>query len=155
MSIEFTGGTLMEVRLPAGKTRDDLEKAVATWKKDGETLKDVSIARTRSESYFIRTETLSNEQHLALVAHLKTSIGDYRESQQNTIGPTVGSTLKRRAFWALGVAVIAIVFYIALAFRKIPRKLSPWRFGITAIVALVHDIMITVGVFTILNYFKL
>ncbi len=153
LSIEFTGGTLMEIELPQGKTRSDLETALAAWKSDGKPLEDVSIARTRSDSLFVRTESLSNEQHLALIDHLKTELGEFREAQYNTIGPTVGNTLKRRALWALVIAVVAIVIYIAIAFRKIPRKLSPIRFGIVAIVALLHDILITVGIFTILSHF--
>lgn len=143
----------MEIELPQGKTRSDLETALAAWKSDGKPLEDVSIARTRSDSLFVRTESLSNEQHLALIDHLKTELGEFREAQYNTIGPTVGNTLKRRALWALVIAVVAIVIYIAIAFRKIPRKLSPIRFGIVAIVALLHDILITVGIFTILSHF--
>ncbi len=154
LSIEFTGGTLMELHLPEGKTGTDLETALKSFKKGTETLANVSITKTRSESYFVRTVTITNEEHLAIVDHLKKQLGStLRESQYNTIGPTVGTTLKRRALLSLSVATLAIVAYIALAFRKIPRRLNPWKFGVAAIVALLHDILITVGIFTILSYF--
>ncbi len=54
---------------------------------------------------------------------------------------------------ALGIATLMIVLYIAFAFRRIPRELSPWRFGVSAILALIHDILIVVGVFVILGRF--
>lgn len=153
MSIEFTGGTLMEVQLPEGKTREDLDNALASFKLAEKPLDNVSIAKTKTESYFLRMQPLSNEEHLALLDHLTKSVGTIKEAQYNTIGPTVGSTLKKRAFVSLSIATIAIILYIAMAFRKVPRKLSPWRFGIIAVVALLHDLILTVGIFTILSHF--
>jgi preprotein translocase subunit SecF len=61
--------------------------------------------------------------------------------------------LKQRAFWALLVASLAIMAFVAFSFRKIPRSLSPWTFGAAAIVALVHDIIILLGVFTLISHF--
>jgi preprotein translocase subunit SecF len=153
LSIEFTGGTLMELVLPEDKTTSDLEAALDSFSGATLALQNASIARTREGSYFIRSQSLSNEEHLALVAHLHQQLGSVKELQFNTIGPTVGQSLKQRALLALGAATLAIIAYIALAFRKIPRKLSPWRFGMIAVIALLHDIFITVGIFTVLSYF--
>ena len=69
------------------------------------------------------------------------------------MGPTVGDTMKYKATMALIIALFAIVFYIAFAFRKIPRNVSPWRFGLSAIIALTHDILFVVGIYSILGYF--
>ena len=163
LSIEFTGGTLMEVHLPAGKTEADLEKALTAYTGSGAAaaMKGASVTATRDGTYFIRTGALNNEQHLALTDYLHTQLDPatatdeqkLREVQYTTIGPTVGATLKQRAIWALVVAAVAIILYIALAFRKIPRQLSPLRFGVIAIVALLHDILITVGIFTVLSFY--
>ncbi len=161
LSIEFTGGTLMEVKLPAGKTEADLEKALAAFSGSGAAAvtKGASVTSTRDGTQFIRTGALSNEQHLALTNHLHAQLDgtgadqQVQEVQYTTIGPTVGATLKQRAIWALIVASVAIILYIALAFRKIPRQLSPLRFGVIAIVALLHDILITVGIFTVLSFY--
>jgi preprotein translocase subunit SecF len=153
ISIEFTGGTLMEIRLPQGKTKDDLSRSLDSSAAKNPKVGNASIAQTRTETYFIRTGNLTNEEHLALLANLKQSLGPLEELQFTTIGPTVGQTLKRRAVYALAIATVAIVLYLALAFRKVPRKLSPWRFGIIAVIALLHDVLITVGIFTILSHY--
>ena len=152
IGIEFTGGTLLEMNLPEGKTREDLEQQLEAFRIAEQPLSSISLARTKTDTWFVRIPTLSNEEHTALLTHLRSSLGTFDELQYTTIGPTVGRSLKQRAFWALFAATIAIVLYVALAFRSIPRAFSPWTFGISAIVALVHDILITLGIFTILSH---
>ncbi len=151
LSIEFTGGTLMELQLPEGKTRQDLSGALESFVQDGIDAKQGSLSQTRTGTWLVRMQTLDTAEHTALLAHLSESIGDVQELQYTTIGPTVGSSLKRNAFWALFAAAIAIVIYLAAAFRKIPKSMSPWAFGISAIIAVIHDVVITVGIFTILS----
>lgn len=152
MSIEFTGGTLMEVKLPEDKTKADLEGALQAATSASGALQQALITETREGTFLVRTGNLTNEQHLAATAELGRALPGIQEMQFTTIGPTVGDSLRTRAFTALGVAALAIIAYVALAFRKIPRKLSAWRFGVIAVVALLHDIIITVGIFTLLSY---
>jgi preprotein translocase subunit SecF len=153
LSVEFTGGTMMELDLPEGKTPEELNSTLATFPKDGGTLANANIARTRTDTYFVRLPSLTNEEHLGLLDHLKKNLGDVKELQYTTIGPTVGNTLKRQSFLAIGAALLAIIIYLAFAFRKMPRSLNVWSFGIAAIVALAHDILITMGIFTILSHY--
>lgn len=152
LSIEFTGGTLMEWKLPEGKTKDDLLAALRSLRTDQETL-SAHVAVTKTGTYFVRTETLSNEEHQALTAHLRLTLGErLQELQYTTIGPTVGKSLQRSSTFALLAAVVAIILYITFAFRKMPQALSPWTLGASAILAMVHDILLTVGIFTILSH---
>ncbi len=152
VSIEFTGGTLMEMGLPEGKTLPDLEKAISSFQHNEKPLA-AHFSRTKTGTWFVKTDTLSNEEHTALIAHVTESVGKVQELQYTTIGPTVGANLKQRAFWALLVASLAIMAFVAFSFRKVPRSLSPWTFGIATICALLHDIIILLGVFTILSHF--
>ena len=153
VSIEFTGGTLMEVQLPEGKMQQDLSSALSSFTMSGgTTLSAANLSKTRTGSWFVRTEILTNDQHNNLVAHLQKQLGSVQELQFTTIGPTVGASLKRHAFWALLAACGAIMVFLAFSFRKVPRNLNPWSFGITAIAALVHDILIILGIFTILSH---
>lgn len=154
LSMEFTGGTLMNIVLPAGKTKEDIRSAIETFRtSDGKSLGSLTLSMTREGDLLIRSRTLSNEEHLALLADLEQKVGStIDEKQFTTIGPTVGSTLKRQSVYALLVASIGIVFYIAFAFYRVPRKLSPWRFGVFAVVAMIHDLAITTGVFIILSH---
>ncbi|MFA7681621.1 MAG: protein translocase subunit SecF [Candidatus Peribacteraceae bacterium] len=152
MSIDFTGGTLMEIRIPSASTKEDLVAALSNYTfEGGESLGNVSISSTKAETMLLRLRDLTNEEHLALISYLNTAIGDTEELQFTTIGPTIGATLKRRSMWALSIASIAIVLYLAFAFRKVPRRMSPWKFGIIAVITLLHDVLITFGVFIILS----
>ena len=151
--VEFSGGTLMELQIPETKTKDDVLMALRSFDNPDVSIDHASVTRTKDGTYFVRTETLTNEEHTSLVKHVEAVVGgEIKELQFTTIGPTVGASLKRRALLALAVATIAIILYVAIAFRKIPRKLSPLRFGIIAVAALLHDILITVGIFTILSH---
>jgi preprotein translocase subunit SecF len=69
------------------------------------------------------------------------------------VGPTVSSTIATSAVISLVLVSLAIVFYIAFAFRNAPPPVSPWSFGIMAIVALLHDALFVLGVFSILGHF--
>lgn len=150
LSIDFTGGTMMEVSVPTNVDSTRMEEVLNTFESE-QPLGNVSISATKSSSMLLRMRDISNDEHLALLGHLRNELGEIRELQFTTIGPTVGASLKRRSFWALGIASVAIVLYIAFAFRKIPRKLSPWRFGIVAVITLLHDVLITIGVFVLIS----
>lgn len=141
----------MELAVSNETTKEGLLTAVDSFEGE-EPIGNVAISRTKDASFLLRMRSMSNEEHLALMAHLETSLGELQERQFTIIGPTVGETLKQRAIWALAIAAIAIVLYIAFVFRKIPRKLSPWRFGIVAVITLLHDILITVGVFVVISH---
>ena len=153
LSVEFTGGTMMELDLPEGKTQQDLMNAINAFRKDEKALNETAIASTKTGTLLVRLPTLTNEEHTALFAHLQSVLGPVTELQYTTIGPTVGSSLQKRSLFALLLAVVAIIVYLAFAFRKMPRHLSPWTFGIAAVLGLLHDVIITVAIFTILSHY--
>ncbi len=70
-----------------------------------------------------------------------------------TIGPVIGQETTTNAVMSLGLASLAIILYIAYAFREIPKPYSPWKFGISAVIALLHDVLVVVGVFSLLGHF--
>lgn len=150
LSIDFTGGTMMEISLPEGTEKSAVEEVLSTFESEVP-LGNIALSQTKDNSIIMRMRDISNDEHIALQQHLRNEIGQVRELQFTTIGPTVGSSLKQRSFWALTIAAVAIVLYIAFAFRKVPRKLSPWRFGIIAVVTLIHDVLITVGIFILIS----
>ncbi len=142
----------MEITLPKDATKESVSAAMQSFAKDAP-LGNVALATTKDSTVLMRFRDISNEEHLALLAHLKKEIGTFKELDYTTIGPTVGESLKRKSVLALGLASIMIVVYIAFAFRKIPKRLSPWRFGIIAVGTLLHDVLITAGVFVIISRF--
>ena len=143
LGIDFTGGTLMEVKFEKPVVMEDVRAAL--------TLENPIIVSSGENSFVIRAKHIDSETHDAVLEDLQAKFGAVEETRFNTIGPTVGETLKKRAFYALGIALVMIVLYIAFAFRKIPRTVSPWKFGICAIVALLHDTFIPLGIFSALG----
>ncbi len=152
MSIEFTGGTLMELQLPEGATSAKLKEVL-----ESTTLTppvgNVQISTTAEGAAFLRMRTLENEEHLAVLAKLQEELPGIDERRFTSIGPTVGENLKSRSLWALFAACIGIIVYIAFAFRNVPRSLSPWKFGVLAVVTLMHDVLLTAGIFAVLSYY--
>ena len=155
LSIEFTGGTLMELRLPETKGKAELENSVKGFvTKDKKSFENVSIAAVRDStgsSYELRLPSIDNEEHQALLAHIKKDLGTAEELRFNTIGPSVSASLRNNSLLALFFASVALILYLAFSFRGMPKPLSPWKFGVLAVVAFIHDVIITAGIFVIIS----
>ena len=148
LGIDFVGGTLIEIRFEKAASKQGLESAIE------ETGVEVSTVQTTDQNTFlIRTKPLDEEQHTKLIEAVGDKFGLLNELRRETVGPTIGAELLRKAIMALVLASVAIVFYVAWAFRKVPKPASSWQFGISAIVALLHDVFVVVGVFSILGHF--
>ena len=154
LGIDFTGGTLMELKFSEAVEKDAVEQSLLSFSSTQEAgLGQPYILRTADGGYIIRIKDISHEQHIALQSFLTEQLGSFTEQRFMTIGPTVGKSLKVRSIWAFFVATVVMVLYIAFAFRNIPRKLNPWKFGLIAVIALLHDIVITLGIFIIIGQF--
>lgn len=103
--------------------------------------------------FIIKTRHISTNGHDQMIPELKKVLGDFEETRFTTVGPTVGESLRYRAFFAVGVASLMIVLYIAFAFRKIPRHIGQWRFGVSAVVAMLHDLGIMLGIYVYFGVF--
>lgn len=151
LGIDFTGGTLMELKFEDAASLDkiqELREAI-----DGVVPNTVSqITVTDQGTHIIHGKDLSNEQYEAIKTSVISALGPFNEVRFTTIGPKIGETLKKKAFSALTIAIIAIILYIAYAFRRVPKRVSPWRFGVCAIIALIHDVLITLGIFALLGF---
>jgi preprotein translocase subunit SecF len=73
------------------------------------------------------------------------------EIRYDSVGPSIGVELKRKAISAIFWVLIAIVIYISIAFSKVSKPVASWKFGLSALIAMFHDVIITVGVFAILG----
>lgn len=150
LGIDFTGGTLMELKFDekgedtVNVLRESIDSIVANTVS--------TITETNEETFIVQGKDLTNEQYESVKGNIRSDLGEFEEIRFTTIGPKIGETLKRKAVIALTIAILAIVLYIAYAFRKVPKRVSPWRFGVCAIVALVHDVLITLGVFALLGF---
>lgn len=150
LSIDFTGGSRITLLYPNKVSNKEVKEVKATF--NAEKIK-TSTVETSNKLVIIRTEPLSQKQHSQLVNAFSKKSKDIKWEQFETIGPTIGKETTENAIKAVVLASILIVLYIAWSFRKVPKPASSFRFGVCAIIALTHDVLVVVGVFSILGHF--
>ena len=111
------------------------------------------VQKTTSGSYLIRTKPIDQAQNKKFQQALVQKLRKVEESRFETVGPTIGKETTQKAIQAVIIASIAIIIYITLSFRKIPKPYSSWKFGVCAVIALIHDILVVLGIFSILGHF--
>ncbi len=150
LSIDFTGGSRMILLLPQKVTNDSRATVENIIKEEKITI--VTIQPSDKE-LIIKTKQINEKQNAALLKKLQAKIKDIKQDEFETIGPTIGSEITWDAIKSILFASILIVFYIAWSFRTVPKQTSSWRFGICAIIALIHDTLVLIGIFSILGHF--
>lgn len=146
--IDFTGGTLVEVQYDGVRPGHD---ALARTLEDAG-ITGFSLRESGSNGYTLRTAKLTDTQRGGLSAIFSYQGGTARIDQLTEIGPTVGKELRNKAWLALALVLLCILFFIAFAFRKVSKPISSWVYGLIALVTLVHDIIVPVGFFAFLGY---
>ena len=89
-----------------------------------------------------------------MMAAIKDEAGDFQQERFESIGPIIGAELKQKAFYQLLFVSLGILIYIGYAFRKVAKPITSWKFGVAAVIALFHDLLFVVGVFSILGKYK-
>lgn len=147
--IDFTGGALIELTHESETVAvPELTDQLARSGYD-----HARIQPSAENGLFIRLRDLTENEHQEVLSILSAELDGVREQRFESVGPVIGQELTRRAGIAILVALVAILFYIAFAFRKIAYKLSSWKYGVIAMIALVHDIVIPAGIFAALGKF--
>lgn len=141
--IDFVGGSLLEIKASADSLQ--MVQDVLT----NEFSVPAQIQTTPEGSLIIRTPQLNTEQHEEIIRALTEANLAGEELRFESIGPTIGESLRRRAFWALGVALILMIMYLAYTFRSAKGLTSPWKFGLAATYALFHDLLVVTAAFVI------
>ena len=137
LGIDFTGGALLEYKFEKSINVNDLKQQVSS-----QGIEVGQITPSGDNIYIIRTKPVEQDKINKLKAYLSSKLGKAEERRVEYVGPIIGSELRQKAIFAIVLASVVIVLYIAYSFRKIPKPTSSWRFGITAVVALVHDILV-------------
>ena len=96
---------------------------------------------------------MDTAQKDSLISDLNNKYGKTELLKFETVGPVIGAELAQKALQAIVIATVAIVLYIAYAFREIPKPYSSFKFGLSAVIALLHDVLVLVGIFSILGHF--
>lgn len=175
LGIDFTGGSLMEVEYSS--ERPDVK--IIQEKLADLDLGDILIQPIGGDGLVLRFKSVDEEKHQQILDKLRenneagslvipggtnienevltspdSKIGnEVFEKRFNSIGPVIGEELKQKTYYAIFIALVVIVGFIAWAFRKVSKPVSSWKYGVIAIVALFHDILIAVGIFIFLGKF--
>ncbi len=142
LGIDFTGGALLELRFDTVPQPADVREVLAENGFSGSTVQTTVEDRT----LLIRTKPMESEAKSQVLEALHQTFGPVEELRFESVGPAVGAEVTRTAGIAVAVAALFILLFIIFAFRKVPKA---FRYGLCAIIAMVHDILVTVGLFSI------
>lgn len=150
VGIDFKGGSFTEVSyINEMPTIVEIQEQIATLE-FGETL----VQPVGNSEVSIKSRSLSEAERQSLISALSFDEKyDVEERSFTSVGPSVGKELKRRAIVSLVIVEIVMILFIAYAFRKVSKPVSSWRFGFVTVATLLHDVIMTVGVFTLISYF--
>lgn len=163
LGIEFKGGSLLEVEFLHGQPSNQaiFEKLSSL------DLGSITVQPIAEKSVVLRMKNINEKTHQQILNILKENFANVpppqakeldisqviKENRFESIGPVIGQELQSKAIWAVIIVIIAIIIYIAWTFRKVSQPVKSWKYGIVAIIALCHDIIITLGIFSILGRF--
>lgn len=152
--IDFTGGSLLEVKFPDG-ARPEISAVEASLKNLN--LGSLNIQPIDENGLIMKFQDSTDEKHKEVVSNLNGMIGDQasgnsiEELRYDSVGPSVGAELKKKSILAIFWVLLAIVIYIGIAFSKVSKPVSSWKYGVSALIAMFHDVIITLGVFAFLG----
>ena len=150
LGLDFTGGSLMEVRYSSERPSVEMvQQQLAPVN-----LANLTVQPSDSDRYIIRAASMDEPTHQVALAALRGQEGtSVDELRFDSVGPTIGVELQRKAIWAILGVILAIVLYLTYAFRGVNKPVPSFQYGLAAAVALVHDVIICLGAFAFVSQF--
>jgi len=147
--IEFTGGSILEIEYTKEKpSNQEIKEIIA-----GFDLGEVQVQSTGERGIILRTKEINEDLHQEVLGELKNNSSGLEERRFESIGPVIGQELKEKTRVVTIFSLLAIILYIAFAFRRISQPIASWQYGVAAIVALFFDVIIPLGIFSLLGKF--
>lgn len=153
--IDFTGGSLLEVKFTGLRPSvSQIEAELSDLK-----LSSLIVQSVGDEDMMLKFQDTAEETHQTILSKLNELVkqdnknNSIEEQRFESVGPSIGAELKTRSLYAIFFVLIAILIYISYVFRKVSRPVASWKYGLAAIIAMFHDAIITVGVFSVLGHF--
>jgi preprotein translocase subunit SecF len=152
VGIDFKGGTLQQISFDSRPAVDDIRSTLAKTNVSG-----VQVQSSNTNDVLVRfpneTGKVARDEGNTIIAALNDAHYAPREVSFENIGGSVASDTTKSAVTAVILACLAIIGYIAFSFRNIPRPASSWRFAVSTILALLHDILFVIGAFSLIGHF--
>jgi len=146
-SIDFTGGSILEIEFEKRPENPAIQ----------EKLKDLNLGEittqpTGQNGVILRIKEINEASHEDLLSKLG-EISKVKEQRFENIGPVVGKELRQKTITLIIVSLLSLLVYIAIAFSKVSRPISSWQYGIISILTLSFDVLVAIGIFTLLEKF--
>lgn len=150
LGLDFKGGTLMEVQFASElfPTTDLVREKLAPVE-----LQSLTVQPTVEYGMLLRYLASDEGINDRVLTELKAIDPNLKQLRVDFIGASVSSQIKEQAFSGTALALLGVALYIAWAFRRVSQPITSWEYGLGAIIALAHDIIITIGVFSVLGHF--
>ncbi len=150
LGIDFKGGTLMEVQFTSElyPSSDLVREKLSPLE-----LKSLSVQSTENYSLFLRYVASDETDNEKVLSELKNIDPNIKQLRVDFVGAAFSGQIKSQAFSGTALALLGVALYIAWAFRRVSQPITSWEYGLGAIIALAHDIIITIGVFSFLGHF--
>jgi len=149
-SIDFTGGSVLKFSRQEGAW--DKNSVNQIFKEKGVEIASINI-EDNGKNIGVRTKPIDANKNEEIKASIVSS-PSIQQTSFETVGPSIGAETVKKSLVALVAACAGIVLYIAYAFRNVPKPFSGLRFGVSAIIAMIHDALVVLGVFAILGHFE-
>lgn len=152
--VDFKGGSVLEISFvnpPAGGR--PLTAELTDLIKNIKGVNNISLTPVGNDDMTIRLNEIDENNHQEILKAVSSKFGKIIENRFDSIGPTIGNELKGKSIVAVIVLLIVISTYIALVFRKMAKILSPWVMSVATLIALLHDLIIPIGIFAALGHF--
>lgn len=149
LGIDFTGGSLVEVSFSEDRPEpQQVEDLILS-----QEIESVEVKNAGENELLIRLPDIENQKKDEILVSISENFSEATENRFEKIGPTLGKELREKSVYAIVGVLVAIVIFLAYAFRKVSGEVKSWKFGVAAIVALIHDIAIIIGVFVLLGQY--
>ena len=144
--IDLAGGSMLQVSYDERPSVEKVNEVVQKLEYG-----EVRVQYSDDTDFILRQKELNAEEKQALLDTLGT-LGTMREVQFNSVGPSIGHEIVQKSWWAIVLVSLSIISFIAFAFRHVSKPIASWKYGVVAIVTLIHDILIPTGLFAYLGY---
>jgi len=146
-SIDFTGGSILEIEFEKRP-----ENPVIQEKLKDLNLGEITIQPTGDRGVILRIKEINEASHQEILSKLG-EISNVREQRFENIGPVVGKELRQKTITLIIVSLLSLLIYITIAFSKVSRPISSWQYGVISILTLSFDVLVAIGIFTLLEKF--
>ncbi len=147
LGLDFTGGSLLEISFAESKPGvTEISEAISDFN-----LGEVVVQTAGDSGFLLRSRSIDESEHRQMLSRFEEKFGKLNELRFESIGPVLGEELKKKAIAALLMVFAAITFYIAWSFRRVSRPVSSWVYGIVTLATAFHDIIIPLGLFSLLG----